>query len=213
MRLDPKCCALLVSLVVCAPLVGCSALAAALWVTGQGNVKPEFDGFREKKVAVVARPVISLAYRDAHVDKELARRVHTILAQKVRKATWIDPQTTERWTDEHDWDTFVEVGKGVGADLVLGIEIEDFTLFKGQTVYQGKAALNLVVYDCATGNRLYEKNLPEILYPPNSVVPSSEVPEAAFRRQFVSILGEAVARHFHSYDPHGNWIRDAPPIR
>jgi len=197
----------------CSGLVGCSALATALWITGGADVKPEYDGFKEKKVAVVARPVVSLAYRDAHVDKELARRVQAILVKQVRKAQWIDQQKVEKWIDENEWETFPEVGKGVGADLVIGVEIEDFGLYKGQTVYQGTATLRVAVYDCNTNQKVYEKSLGNLNYPPNSVVPTSDVPETVFRREFVSILAEAVARLFHSYDPHEFWALDSKTLR
>lgn len=198
---------------LCSGLVGCSALATALWITGGADVKPEYDGFKEKKVAVVARPVVSLAYRDAHVDKELARRVRAILVNRVPKGQWIDQQKVEEWMDEHEWETFPEVGKGVGADLVIGIEIEDFGLYKGQTVHQGTASLRVAVYDCNTNQKVYEKTLGNLSYPPNSVVPTSDVPETVFRREFVSILAEAVARLFHSYDPHDLWALDPKSLR
>lgn len=197
----------------CLGFVGCSAFATAMWITGASDVKPEYDGFKDKKVAVVARPVVALTYRDAHVDKELARRVQLILTNRVRKAQWIDQQKVEKWLDEHEWETFPEVGKGVGADLVIGVEIEDFRLYKGQTVYQGAATLRVAVYDCATNQKVYEKTLGNINYPPNSVVPTSEVPESVFRREFVSVLAEAVARLFHSYDPHEFWALDTRTLR
>jgi len=184
-----------------------------MWITGASDVKPEYDGFKDKKVAVVARPVVALTYRDAHVDKELARRIQLILTNRVRKAQWIDQQKVEKWLDEHEWETFPEVGKGVGADLVIGVEIEDFSLYKGQTVYQGTATLRVAVYDCATNQKVYEKSLSNINYPPNSVVPTSEVPESVFRREFLSVLAEAVARLFHSYDPHEFWALDTRTLR
>ncbi|HOA53059.1 MAG TPA: hypothetical protein PKI05_12475 [Thermogutta sp.] len=205
--------ALCLCVLPCVGLVGCSALATAMWITGASDVKPEYDGFKDKKVAVVARPVVALTYRDAHVDKELARRIQLILTNRVRKAQWIDQQKVEKWLDEHEWETFPEVGKGVGADLVIGVEIEDFSLYKGQTVYQGTATLRVAVYDCATNQKVYEKSLSNINYPPNSVVPTSEVPESVFRREFLSVLAEAVARLFHSYDPHEFWALDTRTLR
>lgn len=202
-----------VGALLCLGFVGCSALATALWVTGGADVKPEYDGFKEKKVAVVARPVVSLAYRDAHVDKHLARKVRAILSKRVPKAQWIDQQKVEKWMDEHEWETFPEVGKGVGADLVIGIEIEDFGLYKGQTVYQGTASLRVAVFDCTTNAKVYEKTLGNLSYPPNSVVPTSDVPETVFRSEFVSTLAEGVARLFHSYDPHDLWVLDSKSLR
>jgi len=201
-----------VCLVVMLASGGCSALATALWVTGQSDVKPEFAGLKDKKVAIVARPVISLSYRDAHVDKALARRIHAILVQRVPKAQWIDPQKVEQWMDEHDWESYVEVGRGVGADMVIGVDIEAFSLYKGQTVYQGTATLRVTVYDCATNQQVFEKTLDQINYPPNSVIPTSELPESDFRKEFVSVLATAVARLFHSYDPREFWALDAKAI-
>ncbi len=192
---------------------GCSALATAMWVTGAYKNQAEFPIEKEKKVAVVARPMVSLTYRDAHVDTDLARRVRAILARELPKVHLIEQQKVERWLDENSWENYTDVGKALGADYVIGIDIEEFGLYKGQTVYQGTASLFVQAYDCATGNRVYEKRLSHIQYPPNSVVPTSEVLEPDFRREFVTVLSEFAARPFHAWDPNEDVALDARSLK
>lgn len=188
---------------------GCSALATAMWVTGAYKNQAEFPIEKEKKVAVVARPMVTLTYRDAHVDKDLARRVRAILVRELPKVQFIDQQKVERWLDENSWENYSDVGKALGADYVIGVEIEEFGLYKGQTVYQGTASLLVQAFECANGNRVYEKRLNNIQYPPNGVVPTSEVLEPDFRREFVTVLAEFAARPFHAWDPNEDVALDA----
>ena len=39
------------------------------------------------------------------------------------------------------------------ADMVVGIDLEGFSLFQGQTLYQGKANATVRVYDCQQGRQ------------------------------------------------------------
>lgn len=188
---------------------GCSALATAMWVTGAYKNQAEFPIEKEKKVAVVARPMVTLTYRDAHVDKDLARRVRAILVRELPKVQFIDQQKVERWLDENSWENYSDVGKALGADYVIGVDIEEFGLYKGQTVYQGTASLLVQAFDCANGNRMFEKPLHNIQYPPNGVVPTAEVLEPDFRREFVTVLAEFAARPFHAWDPNEDVALDA----
>ena len=37
------------------------------------------------------------------------------------------------------WEEYVEVGKAMKADMVVGVELEKFSIYQAQTLYQGKA--------------------------------------------------------------------------
>lgn len=195
---------------------GCSALAAAAWVAGADKVKPEYGDLKEQKVAVVCRPMVNLSYRDSHVASDLGRSVNRLLQRnlpKRNKVAVIDQQEVEQWTDENIWDEYVEVGKALKADVVIGIDIEGFSLYQGQTVYQGNTSLMVHVVDCHTGETLFEKPLPRIVYPPNSVVPASERPERLFRREFLNVVAEEVGRLFYPYDYRDNFAMDAKALK
>lgn len=204
-------------LVTCVPailaLAGCvSALATAAYLIRGTDAPADFAGLKGKRVAVVCRPLVGLAYRDSGVAKDLGQQVSALLKKNVSKIQLIDQDKVAEWVDEHTWDDFTEVGKALHADLVVGIDLEHFSIYEGQTVYQGKATIDLKVYDCKTGEVVFKRHLPREVYPPNHLVPASDVQEPDFRREYVAVLAEHIARHFYPHDPHGDMLLDAAAI-
>ncbi len=125
----------------------------------------------------------------------------------------IDQRKVNKWTDENTWDEYREVGKAMKADMVVGIDLESFGLYEGQTLYQGKADATVRVYNCHDGKMVFEKILPQSVYPPNSGVPTSDRREPEFRREFVAVLADQIARHFYAHDPHADLAQDAMALR
>jgi len=182
---------------------GCtSALATAVYLVKGNNGSVDFDGLKNKQVAVVCRPMVSLQYRNQSVSKDLSHQVGALLTQNVRKIKLVDQRKVEEWMDENSWDAYTEVGKAMKADVVVAIDLNEFSIYNGQTVFQGKARAAIKVYDCKTGDVLYEKTLPQLVYPPNHVVSASEMQEGDFRKKFVKVLAERVARNFYAHDRH-----------
>jgi hypothetical protein len=180
---------------------GCSsALLTAAWLLKGNDSEVEFKGLKEKRVAVVCRPMVDLQYRNHSVANDIAERVGTTLKQNVRKVQVVDQREIQRWTDENTWDDYTEVGKAVKADVVVGIDLGSFSIYSGQTVFQGKAAVSMKVYDCTSGDVLFEKTLPEVLYPPSRPVAAADIPENEFRRKFVKVLSERISRSFYAHD-------------
>jgi uncharacterized protein YbjQ (UPF0145 family) len=197
------------------PATGCrSALATAVYLWKGNDVPPDFDELKGKKVAVVCRPLVSLQYRNATVARDLAQQITMLLQEKVSKIRTVDQRKVAKWTDENTWENFSEVGKAMKADYVVGIDLESFDLFQGQTLYQGKANASIHVYDCSKGNKLvFEKIIPQSVYPPNAGVPTSDKLEAEFRREFVAVLADQIARHFYAHDPNADLAQDAAILR
>ncbi len=190
---------------------GCqSVLTTVMYITKGNNVPAEFDGLRGKKVLVVCRPLANLKYRDVSVAKDLARQLGILLHNNVRNIEITDRRKVAQWTDENTWDEYTEIGKALGAEMVVGVDLQDFTIYQGQTLYQGKANLTLNVYDCSQGSQpVFEKHLPQSVFPPNAGIPTSEKPEVEFRRQFVRLLADQVGRHFYPHDAHADYALDA----
>jgi hypothetical protein len=205
--------ALLAWALTAALVVGCqSAVFTALYVL-RGNDNPaECNKLRDKKVAVVCRPVVELQYRYARADQELATEVGILLKEKVPKVKVIDQREVSRWIDENSWDEYVQVGKALGAEMVVGIDLERFDLHKGQTLFQGRANTTLKVYDCKTGEVVFEKRLPQSVYPPNREVTTWGKQEAEFRREFLKVLADQIARHFYDHDPGDDVALDSKSI-
>ena len=51
----------------------------------------------------------------------------------------VNPREVDNWVDESDWGDFKELAQAVHADKVVYIELNDFELYKGKTLYQGQA--------------------------------------------------------------------------
>ena len=197
------------------PTFGCrEVMTTAMYLWKGTDVDPDFDGLKDKTVAVVCRPTASLQYRNANVSRDLAQKITALLQKQVPKIKTIDQRKIAKWTDENTWEDYVEVGRAVKADLVVGVDLESFSLYQGQTLYQGKANAAVRVYDCKKGGKMvFEKTLPQSVYPPNSAVPTSERTEPDFRCEFVGVLADQIARYFFTHDPYADVGQDSTAFR
>jgi hypothetical protein len=197
------------------PALGCrSLLTTAVYLFKGTDVDPDYAGLKGKKVAVVCRPLVNLQYRNANAHRDLAEQITTLLKEKVPKIKIIEQRKVAKWTDENTWEEFPEVGKALKADLVVGVDLESFSIFQGQTLYQGKANAVVRVYDCRDGNKkVFEKTVPQAVYPPSGGIPTSERQESEFRHEFVMVLADQIARHFYAHDPYADVGLDAAALR
>jgi hypothetical protein len=180
---------------------GCSILPFAAYLIKGISTPADFNGLKGKNVAVICRPVASLQYQSSSVATELAQRVGDLLAEHVPKIHIIEQSEVEKWEDENNWEEYTDIGKALQADLVVGIDLDQFSLLQGQTLYQGKASIDLAVYDMKHGKRpIYQKMLPQQLYPPNAPIPAAEKSLVEFRQQFLQVLAEHIGRHFYEHD-------------
>ncbi len=211
-----------VLLVAIIPSGGCtSALSTVMYVIKGTDIPAEFEGLQDKRVAVVCRSMDE--FRDVSVSSDLARQVGFLLEQKSRgigmfsrrencKIEVVNHQDVAEWADENRWEEYDEIGKAVDADLVLGVELQRFGIFKGQTLYQGTANVSIKVCDSKTGKVVFEKTLPEVKYPPNRAIPTSERQEPQFRREFIRVLADQIGRHFYPHDRYADFARDTSPL-
>ncbi len=192
---------------------GCTLLATAMYIIEGTNTKADFNGLRGKRVAVICRPVTALHFRDSSASRDLARQVGALLQQNVSKISLVDQRDVFEWADENNWDEYVEIGQAVEADMVVGLDLEEFSLYQGQTLYQGKANVKIMVYDVAQGNvPVFERHLPQAVYPPNAAIPAGEKPEPQFRRQFVNHLAQLISRYFYDHDATVDFASDSTAL-
>ncbi len=214
-RLTPAAALVLIGLV--ASTAGCTAaLSTAMYMMGANEIDAEYKGFKSKKVAVVCRPVAAVAFRDTGAAHDLARDISQLIAKNVAKVDVVDQQKIAAWIDErYDGDySFTEAGEAFGADLVLGIELQEFSLYMGQTLYQGTATARFVVHDMKDGGRVvFERDMSRITWPPNGGVETSERQESHFRRQFIRVVADHIGRHFYRHDPGSYFAQDAAAMK
>jgi len=192
---------------------GCTLMATAMYVIQGSNTSADFGGLKGKRVVVVCRPITSLHFRDTSVSRDLAKQVGILLEKNVAKIELVDQREVFEWADENNWEEYVDIGKALNADMVIGLDLEEFNLFQGQTLYQGKANLKMMVFEVAKGREpVFERNLPQAIYPPNAAIPTGEKPEAQFRRQFVGYLARQVAHYFYDHDATVDFANDATAL-
>ncbi|MDA8697210.1 hypothetical protein N9M41_01950 [Rhodopirellula sp.] len=181
--------------------VGCMGLATLMHVAGVDMIPAEYDELKHKTVAIVALTESS-QYSNDVASRELSRFIGQILTTEVKDIQLVREDKIDQWRDVHGWDqiNFDEIGKGVGADKVIGIEIANLRLRDGATLYRGRADVVVSVIDSETGNVEYSRSLEEFTYPNLAGQYTSETTESKFRKLYLRMLAEEVARSFHRYD-------------
>ena len=196
------------------PAIGCtSGLFTVMYLFKGLDVDPDFKELKGKKVAVVCRPMASLTYGNANVGRDLAQQITLLLQESGAEDQDHRPaKKIAKWSDENTWEEYTEVGKAMKADMVVAVDLESFSIYQGQTLYQGKADATIRVFDCTKtgrGKEVFHKNIPQAVYPPNAPIPASDRTEPEFRREFVLVLANQIARHFYAHDPHADLGQDA----
>ncbi len=187
-------------------------IATGIYVFQGGNlVPPAYDGMEDQRVVVVCKPPFSNDFRHPGAARSIARRVSRLLTTNVPDVDVVDTREVDNWADESDLDNFKELGRAVDADLLLLIELDDFRLRKGSTLYQGRAGVTLTVHDMRQngGRIVWDKSLGEVLYPRRSGIPAQDKPEMQFQREFEDIVATAIGEHFYKHDPNASFALDA----
>jgi hypothetical protein len=98
----------------------------------------------------------------------------------------------------------------VHADKVLYIELNNYELYKGKTLYQGQADVTVSVYDMKQkGKLVWDRHLGEVLYPNNSGIPAQDKPVQQFEHEFDEIVASRIAEYFYKHDANASFALDA----
>ncbi|MCH8148949.1 MAG: hypothetical protein IH987_13380 [Planctomycetes bacterium] len=181
-----------------------------LLVSGGPKVDAEYDGLEDQRVAVVCISSLSTYGPDSTTDV-LAREIQSILAKRVDDIKFVDRQAIHKWTDTHEWnqDDYRKLGREVGADMVLAIELTSYSLHAGQTLYQGKADINVSVFDMTNrGKKVYQQDISDYRFPAHSPTPTIGLPQPQFERMFIQTLAREIGNLFHDYELPTRFARD-----
>lgn len=203
-----RCLLVLLTLALLMPTMGCGFLSHLMYWMKGNQVPARFSGLKDKKVAVVcfdanaAGPAPETdAVAKAIGFKLTANDIKVVPHQKV--LDWMDKQP-ENVTD------FLEVGKGVDADMVIGVELDSFRIHDGPTLLRGRARASVKVYDMSAGGKLvYETPMQNITYPEDGSRPTSADNETAFKYLFIDVLSRKISKDFYSYDHATDFGEDA----
>jgi len=194
----------------CASAPGCTVFAnMAYWMKGQ-VVPAKFDGLKSKRVAVVCLDANSLGGPGGEADA-VARAVNVMLARNVPKITVVRQSEIADWIDGQNQEVtdYTDIGRGVKADIVVGIDLISFNIHEGQTLLRGKANVHVRVYDMKQGGVIVHEEQPrEIAWPENGARHVTEN-EANFRANFIQELSFKIARDFYDYEAVQDYSIDA----
>ncbi len=193
---------------------GCiqSLLATGVYLWQGGNVVPaQCEELKGQRVVVVCRPPSTNEYRHAGASRSIGKRVSALLEENVKGIDIVSPREVDNWIDEQDWENFKDLGRAVEATRIVYIELDNFDLYKGTTLYQGDADVHVTVYDMSTreGDQIWSRNVGQILFPRNAGIPSADKSVQEFQDQFVEVVSVQTASFFYKHDPNADFALDA----
>lgn len=196
--------------VMLSAMSGCSALFTVAYLLQPADVPAEFAGLKGKKIAVVCRPIIELEFADAGSARELATLIGEQLKKGLGRSTKIIGQhEVSRWNDENAWVDYQTVGAALGADHVIGVDLEAFRLYEGSTLFRGRANATVRVYDVAEKELVFERRIDDYAFPANTAIPTTDKSEREFRKLFLDMLSTRVSRLFHAYESREVFAEDS----
>jgi hypothetical protein len=190
---------LIATLLVATP--GCGFMSQMMYWTGGNQVKSKFAGLKKKKVAVVCFDANSAG--QAGDADALARAVAQKLAMHGDQITIIKHQQILDWIDKQpdNVSDYEAVGRGVKADMVVGIDLDSFSTHDSPTLLRGRARVTTKVYDLSkmSDNVVYQTPPIDLNYPEQGPRPASG-DEVQFRAIFLDILARKISKDFYSYE-------------
>jgi hypothetical protein len=183
--------------------IGCIGLVSNLLYDGR-MVDARYDGLEKQKVAVVC--LSGDAIQNPHsTSSQLAAKVERLLQENVPDIHIIDQEFIADWIDNNNWDQIGydcrKIGRGVGADRLVVIDLSSFSLHEGGTMFKGRCDVSVSVYDMAKGGQETQilDGLP-IEYPANGAQSTATLREGQFRNNFLKVVAVEVARNFYRHD-------------
>lgn len=182
-------------------LTGCGMVSNLMHAAGVDMIPAECTTLEDQTVAIVT-VTDSSQYSDDVTARELSHKVGEVLTQEVDDIVLIREDKIEEWRDVNGWDQtdFVAIGKGVGADKVVGIEVSNLGLRDGATLYRGRADVRIKVIDIEKEGVEYSRSLDEYTFPTVAGQYTSETTESKFRKLYLGMLAKEIGRSFHPYD-------------
>lgn len=182
---------------------GCIVPFAAnlMHAVGADMIPAEYQQLGEQKVAVITTTDGSQYSQDI-VAREINQLVAAVLHEKVKDISLVTQAEIDQWRDVNGWDETdpADIGRGVGADKVISIELADLRLREGATLFRGRANVSVQAIDVATGKVEYTRQLEDYTYPKLAGQDITETTEPRFRKLYLSMVSQEIARSFHPYD-------------
>lgn len=181
---------------------GCIGTAAqVMYVLFGHKTEAEFAELAEKRVAVVTIADQS-AYGPDTLSEMVSRAVTSRLVTNVKKIDVIPQGEIANWMDVNGLQAmdFKALGTSVKADYVISIELSDYSIYDGKTLYKGTCNYKIDVYNINENGRLVFSRGPNEFTFPRDGRPAIESSERKFEAFYLASLSDRMAKFFYQYD-------------
>ncbi len=196
--------------VFCLTLTGCNQfILLSYLLTGPPSIEPDFDATTRKSmtshgvtVAIVCYAPTEVKWDTAEIDQQIAKHVAFRLHSK--KIKTVAPDAVQAWLDEHsDWDEPEEIGRALGVNYVIYIDVERFSLFEENSanLRRGRTEGLVKVFEMneqGNGDMIYSKEIVSV-YPTQIARDATLTSYDGFKREYLSRLSEEIGRLFYEY--------------
>ncbi|HMO15751.1 MAG TPA: hypothetical protein PKD64_08775 [Pirellulaceae bacterium] len=166
------------------------------------KAKAAFAGLKNKTVAVVCISDAS-SYGPNSLTDSLARSLGAELKLNVKKLNLIPNSEIEDWKDQNGWAEIQpeQLGRDLGADMVVTLELTGYSIREGQTMYKGRSTITTTVYDVQNNGDIAFVHGPEFFeFPKSHARPAIGTTEAQFEAAYLHRVVIHISRLFYDYD-------------
>jgi len=192
--------------------MGCTgALSQLLYVIKGHTVPGAYSGLEEKKIAVVCISDAS-AYGPDTLTYTISNALSVKLAQGLKDETVIIPVTVvEQWIDTHGWNgrDFLALGKGLGANAVVAVDLASYSIHEGSTMFKGKSDVTATVYNIDKEGQVDFHYGPKLFEYPQYGRPAIQTTERQFETMYLGQLVIDLANLFTPHDEFDTFANDA----
>ncbi len=182
--------------------IGCmGGLAQLLYVIKGHKIPAEYNDLAGNRVAVSCMSDAS-AYGPDTLTDTISILVSMILQIGVKGIKVIPAKTIEDWADRNTWDEadFNAIGEGVEADVVVGIQISNYSIKEGSTLYQGRCEMTATVFDIENEGQVSYSIGPDQFQLPAKPRTAMHTNDRKFEAVYLAKLAEYISRRFCAYD-------------
>jgi len=203
---------LLPLLMLAAMAGGCEGLAYFLHIFAPAvpkeTVKPEYDKLDGHKVAVVVFADDKAQFEHPGIQLEISSMVSYELTQRLKKLAIVPPRQIVKYQRQSiHWDSLdkTELGKGLGAELVLYVSLQRFsTLEHGSLrLFRGQMTAQVSLYRTALPEnqaRVWGPKELQVAYPPDRPSERRDESDRTIRYKTVKIFADLLAKKFYKHE-------------
>ncbi|HWL94770.1 MAG TPA: hypothetical protein VNT79_14715 [Phycisphaerae bacterium] len=172
------------------------------------TVPAEYDKIGGRRVAVVVWADRTTLDEYPTARRQLARSITHHMRKQLEKAKFIDERRVHELQEKSgmDWEAMTngEVAKELGCDLILRIDLLEFTMRASDTpqLRRARIAGSVRLYEARPVENIeavYDADV-KITYPPGSIHGTQDENETDLLYTAVEYFAEMVARKFHEHE-------------